>query len=80
MLREAAYLGIQAHTIFQSEMGCVDRYLESLGRVNVIESPTDFDRIQLERHERQPALRGNPTLLADLSRLVVEQARLPARR
>ena len=38
MLREAAYLGVPAVSILRSDIGGVDRYLESLGRLKIVES------------------------------------------
>jgi predicted glycosyltransferase len=38
MLREAAYLGVPAYSIFKSRIGGVDRYLASIGRVQLIQS------------------------------------------
>lgn len=49
MLREAAYLGIPAYSIFQSELGAVDRHLEAVGRVCLIRSVDELDRIGIER-------------------------------
>ena len=41
MLREAAYLGIPAYSILQSEIGAVDRWLERIGRAKLIARPQD---------------------------------------
>ena len=38
MLREAAYLGIPAFSIFQSAIGAVDRYLETTGRLGILDT------------------------------------------
>ena len=57
MLREAAWFGVPAYSIFQSEIGSVDRYLRSIGRVELISSPEQFDRLRIERLEqRQPPM------------------------
>ena len=48
MLREAAYLGIPAFSIFQSEIGAVDRYLETTGRLRILERPDDLDDISFQ--------------------------------
>jgi uncharacterized protein len=57
MLREAAWFGVPAYSIFQSELGSVDRYLQSVGRVELISSPGEFDRLRVEKLEqRQPQL------------------------
>ena len=52
MLREAAYLGIPAYSILRSAIGQVDHYLESIGRVRILESRADFDAMRLEHLER----------------------------
>jgi uncharacterized protein len=49
MLREAAYLGIPAYSIFRSNLGQVDRYLASTGRLTLLDSSDAFDRIRIER-------------------------------
>jgi predicted glycosyltransferase len=57
MLREAAWFGVPAYSIFQSELGSVDRYLQSIGRVELISSPEQFGRLRIERLEqRQPPM------------------------
>ena len=45
MLREAAYLGIPAYSIFRSQLGAVDRYLQAAGRLQLVEHPADLDPI-----------------------------------
>jgi predicted glycosyltransferase len=57
MLREAAWFGVPAYSIFQSELGGVDRYLQSIGRVELISSPEQFGRLRIERlTQRQPPM------------------------
>jgi predicted glycosyltransferase len=66
MLREAAWFGVPAYSIFQSELGSVDRYLRSIGRVELISSAEEFDRLRVARLEqRQPpmAVAGVPEQL-----------------
>lgn len=62
MLREAAYLGVPAYSIFQGGIGGVDRYLESIGRLHFIASARDFGSIELRVGHRQPVLWRNPHL------------------
>ena len=70
MLREAAYLGVPAFSIFRSTIGAVDRHLESIGRLTFLESPADFGKLKLERGGRLPVLRSNPRLVAELVELI----------
>jgi predicted glycosyltransferase len=67
MVREAAYLGVPAYSIFQSELGGVDRQLVSLGRLHLVGSPEEFGRIRLVKAEGLDVLRGNPGLLQELT-------------
>jgi predicted glycosyltransferase len=71
MLREAAYLGVRAYSIFQSRIGAVDRYLESIGRLSFVATPADFGSIEVTRAARLPVLSQNPQLgdelLAEIS-------------
>jgi predicted glycosyltransferase len=71
MLREAAYLGVPAYSTFQGETGGVDRYLESLGRLHLMSSTADLDRIALEKSGPLEPLGSNPGLVDELARLVV---------
>lgn len=48
MLREAAYLGIPAYSIFRSELGAVDRHLQVAGRLHFVERASDLDSIIFE--------------------------------
>jgi predicted glycosyltransferase len=48
MLREAAYLGIPAYSIFRSEIGAVDRYLETAGRLRIVEQAGELEQIAFE--------------------------------
>lgn len=54
MLREAAYLGIPAFSILRSGIGQVDRYLESLGRLTVLESVDDLPPLAPSSNNRVP--------------------------
>jgi len=60
MLREAAYLGIPAYSIFQGRVGAVDRYLASLNRLSLLESTRDFPRLELEHRSAISLLRVDP--------------------
>ena len=39
MLREAAYLGVPAYSLFQGSPGGVDRHLEAIGRLVLLTPP-----------------------------------------
>jgi uncharacterized protein len=66
MLREAAYLGVPAYSIFRGTPGGVDLHLASLGRLRLITSRDELDDVPFERAPRQPVLRTNPRLLENL--------------
>ena len=76
MLREAAYLGLPAYSIFRSEIGQVDQYLESIGRLAIVDSPASFDRIAIERRRLEPLMTpgdGVGELVARMERVVTAQ-------
>jgi uncharacterized protein len=75
MLREAAYLGVPAYSIFRGDPGGVDRYLESLGRLQFVRSPGDLDGDGLVKRERAPVLASNPGLIGELVDLILSRAR-----
>jgi hypothetical protein len=62
MLREAAYLGIPAVSIFGGPVGSVDAHLESLGAVRLVRNAADLTAIDwlapppVGRVERNPDL------------------------
>ena len=67
MNREAAALGVPVYSIFRGEIGAVDRYLASTGRLTLIERPQDVEEkiILKKRIRTQMAdLQLNPTLNA----------------
>jgi hypothetical protein len=74
MLREAAYLGIPAYSIFRSQSGAVDRWLEQVGRAQLLGSPADLDRIQLHRRGPLRRLDSNPDLLDQLVAVITAAA------
>lgn len=63
MIREAAYLGIPAYSIFQGEIAAIDRYLESIGRLRIVDHPSEFEGISLSSRSTGPMLRSNPHLV-----------------
>jgi predicted glycosyltransferase len=82
MLREAAYLGIPSYSIFQSEIGAVDRWLERIGRAKLIAGPEDLPSIELKPRGPLERLDSNPNLLDEIVAVVaagvgVERAARP---
>lgn len=75
MLREAAHLGLPAYSIFQSEIGAVDRYLESIGRLTVLSSPAAFASLDPSREPLEPLPTATPESLDRLVRTILERAR-----
>jgi uncharacterized protein len=75
MLREAAYLGVPAYSIFRSRTGAVDRHLASVGRLCMLRSAADFPRIELSARGSLRPLRGESHVADDVSRMIFERAR-----
>jgi predicted glycosyltransferase len=75
MLREAAYVGVPAYSIFRGVPGGVDAYLASLDRLRLIGSRDELAELRFRRGERKPVLRTNPRLLEDLVELISERVR-----
>jgi predicted glycosyltransferase len=73
MLREAACLGVPAYSILKSQIGCVDQYLASIGRVRLIDSAEDFSTIELRKATPLSPLQSNPRLLEELVDTVLKQ-------
>jgi uncharacterized protein len=74
MLREAAYLGIPAYSIFQSEIGAVDRWLEQIGRVKLLTAAHDLSRIELRPRGPLNRLDSNPNLLDGIVEIVTNSS------
>jgi predicted glycosyltransferase len=74
MLREAAYLGLPAYSIFKSPIGGVDRYLASIGRVGLIDSADELSNIELRKARPMSPLPGNPRLLDELVEFLLDHA------
>ena len=79
MLREAAYLGVPAYSILRSGIGQVDRYLESLGRLIVLEPDEGLATIRTEPATLDP-LPTSPHLVGDLVETMIELAARRRRR
>jgi predicted glycosyltransferase len=76
MLREGAYLGIPSYSIFQSEIGAVDRWLERIGRAKLLRGPTDLGNIELRKRAGLVRLDSNPALLEELVGIIASAARV----
>jgi predicted glycosyltransferase len=77
MLREAAYLGVPAYSIFRGNIGGVDRYLASIERLTLVSSPADFSHIELARKPTISPLRNEDSRAAEeLITMILERARL----
>jgi uncharacterized protein len=74
MLREAAYLGVPAYSIFKSRIGGVDRYLATIGRVRLLPSADALPTIVLRKAPPLEPLRSNPRLLDELVEIVLRGA------
>jgi uncharacterized protein len=78
MLREAAYLGVPAYSLFGSRLGAVDRHLAEIGRATLLSSERDIANIQLAPSRDFARLESNPHLDDELAALVMGGARHPA--
>jgi uncharacterized protein len=74
MLREAAYLGIPAYSIFCSETGAVDRWLQDIGRAKLLGSPAELSQIELCKRGPLRRLDTNLKLLDQLAEVVIAAA------
>ena len=74
MFREAAYVGIDAYSIFQGELGAVDLYLEKIGRATIIRSASELEHIRVERRLGPlDPLVSNEALAHDIARLTMQR-------
>ena len=74
MLREAAYLGVPAYSIFRSRLGAVDRYLASIGRLSLLTSASDFSRIGLTESRSISPLREDSGAAQAAMEMILERA------
>jgi predicted glycosyltransferase len=74
MLREAAYLGVPAYSVFRGTTGAVDRHLASIGRLAILRSSDDFSRLALTPNAAISPLREDPGVATDVVRLIVDRA------
>ena len=57
MAREAAFLGVPAYSVFQGTPGMVDLHLESTGRLTMLRTPEDVERLAIAI-ARRPRIEG----------------------
>jgi predicted glycosyltransferase len=74
MMREAAYLGVPAYSIFRGSIGAVDRYLASIERLSLLSSPSDFPRLRLIPHRAISPLRTGSSAAHDVSEMILNRA------
>jgi predicted glycosyltransferase len=75
MIREAAFLGVPAYSIFRSHIGAVDRYLVSTGRLSLLESSRDFGRLLLQHHRSLDPLRRGPGVIEGVADIILSRTR-----
>jgi predicted glycosyltransferase len=74
MLREAAYLGVPAYSIFRGSIGAVDHYLSSIDRLALLTSPADFSRIELKQNRAISPLRKGSGVADEVMKMIVDRA------
>jgi predicted glycosyltransferase len=78
MLREAAYLGVPAYSIFRGSIGAVDRYLASIERLSVLRSPSDFPRLRLSQRGSISPLRANSSAAQAVTQMILDRVEAAA--
>jgi predicted glycosyltransferase len=73
MLREAAYLGVPAYSIFRGTIGAVDRHLARLGRLAIIRSPSDFGQLDVAGGTRREPLRKGSHTIEHVTNLILDR-------
>jgi predicted glycosyltransferase len=74
MLREAAYLGVPAYSIYRGKIGAVDRYLASIDRLTLVASTADFSRVELARKATISPIRTDDSAAEDLINMILGHA------
>jgi len=74
MIREAAALGVPAYSIFGSEIGSVDRYLESIGKLIILNDKENiYRKIDIVKREKiLPKDIGNKRVLDEIVNKIIE--------
>jgi predicted glycosyltransferase len=71
MIREAAYLGIPAYSVFRGRPGAVDEYLDSIGRMFLLRSPQDLRSIHLRQRASVDPLRQDSETIDEVVRMIL---------
>lgn len=71
MNREAAVLCTPTYTVFQGELGSVDRYLIHIGQMAQICNLTDIDRIRIKKRHGREAIGKNGNLVREITNLIL---------
>jgi predicted glycosyltransferase len=74
MLREAAYLGVPAYSIFRGRTGAVDRYLASIHRLSLLTSAADFSRIGLTQSRSISPLQKDSDAAETVMQMILQSA------
>lgn len=73
MLREAAFLGVPAYSVFRSRTGAVDRFLAGIGRLSFLSTQEEFARVPLRPRPPLEPLRKGHTILDEVVEMVLER-------
>lgn len=74
MVREAAFLGVPAYSIFGGPVGAVDRRLSDEGRLVLVGSVAEVDRVRVEPLRRRSPIPPRPQLVDELAEELLERA------
>lgn len=75
MLREAAYLGVPAYSIFRSTIGSVDGYLASIDRLSIFTSPGDFSSMKLKQNRSIAPLRKRSNVADEVIQMIIDRTK-----
>jgi predicted glycosyltransferase len=74
MLREAAYLGVPAYSIFRGELGAVDRHLADSGRVTLLATAEDLDRLRIAKRTGPVLAKARPDHVDSIAERILARA------
>jgi uncharacterized protein len=66
MNREAVVLGTPVYTVYKGQLGAVDQYLISAGRLKLVAERSDINKIELRKKPLTVSTVGRPSLLRDV--------------